>query len=536
MRTSRDLLLSKKEREKLKRMRLADKKYGRGKKINLRQIKDKKLRTNLSALENKVQVATLKAKDVEILQEEIPGFLEPENELERTYKVRQEEIQENVAVSTAKKKFDLKLDRLGPYLCEYSRNGRDLLIAGRKGHIASMEWRTGKLNCELHLNETVRDVRWLHNNQFFAVAQKDHVYIYDNQGVEIHNLRKHREVTHMEFLPYHFLLVTLGAHGIMKYQDTSTGALVTEIPTRLGPPVSVTHSPYNAIMHLGHQDGTVTLWSPNSTSPLVKLLAHHGPVRSLAIDREGRYMVTSGQDLKMAVWDIRMFKEVQTYKTRKPVSSLAISDTGLTATAWGTKSTIWKGLFDKHLAEPVRATSPYMEWGGEGMAIERVRWCPYEDILGYGHDEGFSSIIVPGAGEANFDALEENPFETKKQRREGEVKSLLNKLQPEMIALDPNFIGSLDLRSHEQRMVEKDLDGETADRDEDPVQKVRNKARGKNSSLKRYIRKQKQRNIIDDKKLKVEAEWEKIKATRQGKKEQDEADLGPALSRFAKVD
>jgi U3 small nucleolar RNA-associated protein 7 len=67
----------------------------------------------------------------------------------------------------------------------------------------------GKLGCELQLGETVRDVRWLHNNQLFAVAQKKYVYIYDRAGVEIHCLTKHIEVTNMEFLPYHYLLATV---------------------------------------------------------------------------------------------------------------------------------------------------------------------------------------------------------------------------------------------------------------------------------------------------------------------------------------
>ncbi|OLN91950.1 putative U3 small nucleolar RNA-associated protein 7 [Colletotrichum chlorophyti] len=523
-------LVPREEREKIRKLREANKSYGRGRNINVKTIRDKKLRTNLSRLENKYRDATIKAKEAEILLENTGGFLEPETELERTYKVRQDEITKDVAFTTAQKRFDLKLEELGPYVGEYTRNGRELLLAGRKGHLATFDWREGKLGCEIQLGETIRDARWLHNNQFFAVAQKKYVYIYDRNGVEIHCLRKHMEVTHMEFLPYHFLLGTVASTGWLKYQDVSTGNIVSEIPTKLGPPTAMTQNPYNAVFHVGHQNGTVTLWSPNQTDPLVKLLAHRGPVRSAAVDREGRYMVTTGQDCKMAVWDIRMFREVNQYFTRQPASSVAISDTGLTAVGWGTQTSVWKDLFQKNEPVQQKIQSPYMAWGGEGKRIERVRWCPFEDVLGMGHDEGFSSIIVPGAGEANFDALEVNPFETAKQRQEAEVKGLLNKLQPEMIALDPNFIGNIDLRSEKQRQAEKDLDSKPLSIEEE----IKKRARGKNGALKKYLRKQRKKNIIDEKRVKVDEIWQQQQKLREKRNQEVEADLGPALSRFAR--
>lgn len=196
------------DREAKKRLAEAQKTYGRGKAIPTKSVRDKKLRSNLKSVEAKYKDATLKAKDAEILLEHDPGFLEPENELERTYKVRQDEIQENVGIETAKKGFELRLDELGPYRADYTRNGRNLLLAGRKGHIATMDWRAGKLGCEIQLGETVRDARWLHNNQFFAVAQKKYVYIYDHTGAELHCLSRHVEPLFLEFLPYHFLLAS----------------------------------------------------------------------------------------------------------------------------------------------------------------------------------------------------------------------------------------------------------------------------------------------------------------------------------------
>ena len=519
-----------------KRQDEANRQYGRGQGIKTKNIRDKKIRGNLRVLEERYKDAALKAKDAEILLENSAGFLQPEGELERTYKIRQDDIRADIDVETAKKGFELKLDSLGPYMHDYTRNGRDLLLAGRNGHVATMDWRSGKLGCELQLGETVRDAKWLHNNQFFAVAQKRNVYIYDHHGVEVHHLDQHVEVEFMEFLPYHFLLATIGKAGWIKWQDTSTGKLVMQMGTKQGTPTAFGQNPYNAILHVGHQNGTISLWSPNSTTPLVKMLNHRGPVRSLAMDREGRYMVSTGQDMKMAVWDIRTFKPVHEYSLRVPGSSVAISDRNLTAVGWGTQTTIWKDLFTKHRSDQVKVQSPYMAWGAQGQTVERVGWCPFEDILGISHHKGFSSIIIPGAGEPNFDALEQNPYENTKQRQEAEVKSLLNKLQPEMISLDPNFIGTLDTASNQQKQAEKDLDRKTgAEAERDRIEKLKNRGRGKNSSLRKYLRKKGNKNVIDEYKMRVlEMREEQRRKAKEAKEGKNMEELGPALGRFAR--
>jgi U3 small nucleolar RNA-associated protein 7 len=171
-----------------------------------------------------------------------------------------------------------------------------------------------------------------------------------------------------------------------------------------------------------------------------------------------------------------------------------------------------------------------MAWGGDGKRIEQVRWCPFEDVLGISHDAGFSSILVPGAGEPNFDALEVNPYENTKQRQEAEVKSLLNKLQPEMISLNPDFIGNLDLASAEQRKAEQDLDKKPVD----PLAQIKNRGRGKNSSLRKYLRKKGGRNIIDERRLRIE-ELRKSQSEQQQKKvKAAEEELGPTLGRFVR--
>lgn len=61
-----------------------------------------------------------------------------------------------------------------------------------------------------------------------------YVYIYDKRGLEVHCLREHEHATSLEFLRRFFLLVSVGEAGILRYQDTSTGAIVAQHRTRLG--------------------------------------------------------------------------------------------------------------------------------------------------------------------------------------------------------------------------------------------------------------------------------------------------------------
>nr|ASF90179.1 hypothetical protein SPAR07250 [Bartheletia paradoxa] len=423
---------------------------------SLKKIKDKKLRSHLRSLhDSSIQASTSAADAQDMLLPDEGGFIETEGELERTWKVGQQEIKESVGMEAARKGFELKLGGqagLGPYAIDYSRNGRHLALAGRKGHVATLDWQTGAVKAELHLNETVRDIKFLHNQTMFAVAQKKYVFIYDDQGIELHKLKSHIEVNRMEFLPYHWLLATVGNAGYLKYQDTSTGQGVAELRTKLGSCDTMALNNHNAIVHLGHQNGTVSLWSPNLSNPAVKILAHMGPVRSIAVDPSsgGTYFATSGLDGKMKVWDSRKWGVVKEWQSRKPASSLAWSQKGLLGVGWGNHVSIYKDVKGTSLASlhpesrSPYGPGPYLSHDLPGLPVHDVAFCPFEDVLGVGHAGGFTSVLVPGAGEPNFDSSEADPFEKKKTRQEREVHSLMDKIQPDMISLDPNFIGKLD--------------------------------------------------------------------------------------------
>ena len=95
---------------------------------------------------------------------------------------------------------------------------------------------------------------------------------------------------------------------------------------------------HNAVIHLGHQNGCVTLWTPNLSQPAVQLLAHLGPVVSVSVDPSegGRYMATAGQDGTVKVWDCRNWKAaLREWTPRGGSATLEWSARGFLAVASG---------------------------------------------------------------------------------------------------------------------------------------------------------------------------------------------------------
>mmetsp|Transcript_2970 Transcript_2970/g.2688 ORF Transcript_2970/g.2688 Transcript_2970/m.2688 type:complete len:197 (+) Transcript_2970:327-917(+) len=183
---------------------------------------------------------------------------------------------------------------------------------------------------EFHLKELVRDVKFLQNELLFAVAQRKGLYIYDSQGIEVHALKTHIEPQKLEYLPYHFLLVSANNHGFLKYLDISVGKPAAEHRFHFENVNDMKRNPWNGVICVGDARGIVSMWTPNINKPVVRLIAHNGPCKSLAIDSRGLYLATGGADCKVKIFDIRSLgNPLQEYWTEVPCNSISISQTGL---------------------------------------------------------------------------------------------------------------------------------------------------------------------------------------------------------------
>lgn len=335
-------------------------------------------------------------------------------------------------VGTQKKVFHLNL-RLGPYKCSYSRNGKYLLATGEKGHISLIDVQNYDTLCELEVEETVRCNTVLHNYKLFAVSQKKYMYIYDNTGMEINCIKDILYTYQMQFLPYHFLLASIGEFGELVYQDISLGTVVTRKKTKRGPCHIMKQNKKNAIIYLGHKNGHVSLWTPNIDKPVCDIFCSYTPISAIGV--YDNYLITASLDATYKLWDIRNHKYIQSFKAHNIINNIEISDTSVVAFSMNSHFRAYKDFF----------TSPdlYLKHDTHGNRISSVVFQPFEDICCLGTASSIQTVIVPGAGIANIDGYLNNPYETKKDVRENEVKALLDKLAPDTITFKENQLGIL---------------------------------------------------------------------------------------------
>lgn len=279
------------------------------------------------------------------------------------------------------------------------------------------------------------------------------------------------------------------------------------------------------------------------STPHVRLLAHLGPVVSLAIDGSsgslGNYLSTAGLDGKLKIWDRRNWqKPLKEWTSRREIASTAFSQRGLLAVGSGSTVHVYDDKLTRRGGDDNRGMSPFgptpylttLIRGGGGK-INDLAYCPFEDVLGVGHDKGFTTLLVPGAGEPNFDSAEGDMYESSARRKEREVRNVMEKIQPDLITMDPSSLGSLapatklthlpqptkpvpfsklpridrlkanDAIEDDPADLAPSSDDELAADDDEGrkrarVEKETKKMRGKNKSLKRFLRKKK-KNVVD---------------------------------------
>jgi len=86
------------------------------------------------------------------------------------------------------------------------------------------------------------------------------------------------------------------------------------------------------------------------------------------------------------------FRELATYRTPRPAVSVCISQRGLVAVGYGRNVQVRRNVL---LRGAERRGELYVTHQLPAD-VTNVEFSPFEDCLGIGHAQGFSSILVPG--------------------------------------------------------------------------------------------------------------------------------------------
>ncbi|XP_955302.1 uncharacterized protein TA18565 [Theileria annulata] len=393
-------------------------------------ISNKKVQKNRNILEESRNAVDLTS----ILLPNEPGYIIPD-ENEKTYELTQTKLLSLVDQGTKNKALKLNLP-YGPYFVDFSANGRYLLLGGEKGQLSLICTQTYKdffdisvllftvlissLNCRS--SEDLCSHLRQHGVRSVYLKRPNGTIIYlflSYSKIQITNF----QLTYkLEYLYYHYLLVTVGEFGDLCYQDISTGEVVAKHNTKKGPCKVMCQNKNNAVIHLGHNDGLVSLYVPNMEKVT-----------------DCSYDDCLGFDGYWKVWDLRNYKEavIRQYVGSNPPTCATVSQTGILSLNIGSRVEFYNNVFDGS-----NKPNLYLKHHFNSQEIKSVAYQPYEDVCAVGTTFGMSNLIIPGSGYPNFDALEHNPYETGKIRKDREVQRLLEKLPADSITLNAQPIGS----------------------------------------------------------------------------------------------
>jgi hypothetical protein len=100
-------------------------KYARGSlNFNAKKVQHKHLKKTLEETRDQIIHSAARTAATEILLQSDGGSIQMDDPSDKVYKLKQQQIKENVDMNTAKNSFDLQLQNFGPYFVNFSRNGR----------------------------------------------------------------------------------------------------------------------------------------------------------------------------------------------------------------------------------------------------------------------------------------------------------------------------------------------------------------------------------------------------------------------------
>ncbi|KAI1718374.1 WD domain, g-beta repeat domain-containing protein [Ditylenchus destructor] len=233
----------------------------------------------------------------------------------------------------------------------------------------------------------VRALKWSHNDQWLASADHDGFVKYWQPNMNsVHMFQAHKDepIRSLSFAPTDIKLATASDDSTVRVWDFAR-CIEERVLRGHGADVrSVDWHPSKGLIATGSRDSQqpVKLWDPKTGQCLTTLHDHKNSVMSVQWNRNGNWLLTGSRDHLIKLYDIRMMKEMQTFRGhKKEVTSLAWHPIheGLFVSGGGDGSLgYWLVNADKELALLEQA---------HDQAVWTLEWHPLGHILATGSND-----------------------------------------------------------------------------------------------------------------------------------------------------
>uniref|UniRef100_A0A915PM59 Anaphase-promoting complex subunit 4 WD40 domain-containing protein n=1 Tax=Setaria digitata TaxID=48799 RepID=A0A915PM59_9BILA len=270
----------------------------------------------------------------------------------------------------------------------WTPEGKRLITGASTGEFTL--WNGTAFNFEtiLQAHDTaIRALKWSHNDQWLVSADHDGFVKYwqpNMNNVHMYQAHKDEAIRSISFAPTDVKLVTGSDDATARIWDFARCAEEKVLRGHGSDVRSVDWHPQKGLVCTGSRDSQqpVKLWDPKTGQCLATLHDHKNSVMAVQWNKNGNWLLTGSRDHLIKMYDIRMMREMHTYRGhKKEVTALAWHPVheGMFVSGGGDGSlAYWLVNNDKELG--------FLEHAHD-QAIWTLEWHPLGHILASGSND-----------------------------------------------------------------------------------------------------------------------------------------------------
>ncbi|EFO26718.1 hypothetical protein LOAG_01769 [Loa loa] len=270
----------------------------------------------------------------------------------------------------------------------WTPEGKRLITGASTGEFTL--WNGTAFNFEtiLQAHDTaIRALKWSHNDQWLVSADHDGFVKYwqpNMNNVHMYQAHKDEAIRSISFAPTDVKLVTGSDDATARIWDFARCAEEKVLRGHGSDVRSVDWHPQKGLICTGSRDSQqpVKLWDPKTGQCLSTLHDHKNSVMAVQWNKNGNWLLTGSRDHLIKMYDIRMMREMHTYRGhKKEVTALAWHPVheGMFVSGGGDGSlAYWLVNNDKELG--------FLEHAHD-QAIWTLEWHPLGHILASGSND-----------------------------------------------------------------------------------------------------------------------------------------------------